>query len=104
MSGRMRHGWQKSRRSFLRIGSAAAGAVVLARRAAIAGESSPPAESDWTRAVGPGVVDRTYGQPSKFEKDVIRRNVPWLTATSQSSVSFTPLQSLDGIITPNGLF
>ena len=51
-----------------------------------------------------GVDDRPYGQPSEFEKDVIRRDVPWLTATEQSSVSFTPLQSLNCIITPNGLF
>ena len=33
----------------------------------------------------------------------IRRTVPWLTATPESSVSFTPLHELDGIITPNGL-
>ena len=34
---------------------------------------------------------------------VIRRDVEWLTASPQSSVSFTPLHELDGIITPNGL-
>lgn len=44
-----------------------------------------------------------YGVPSPFEKSVIRRNVPFLTPTAYSTVSFTPLQSLDGIITPNGL-
>ncbi len=46
---------------------------------------------------------RAYGLPSKYEKHVIRRTVPWLTATPESSVSFTPLHALDGIITPNGL-
>ncbi|MGA8820297.1 MAG: sulfite dehydrogenase [Xanthobacteraceae bacterium] len=99
-------GWDNSRRSFLRIGAAVAGGAVIgqAKRTAAAAENLPLAEPDWTRTVGPGVVDRPYGQPATFEKDVIRRNVPWLTATSQSSVSFTPLQSLDGIITPNGLF
>ena len=56
------------------------------------------------RKLGPGIVDRPYGQPSEFVKDVIRRNVPWLTATRESSVSFSPLQDLSGIITPNGLF
>ncbi len=44
-----------------------------------------------------------YGTPSKFEKHVIRRDVEWLTASRESSVSFTPLHALDGIITPNGL-
>src|SRR3546814_2465654 len=34
---------------------------------------------------------------------VVRRNVPWLTADPVSSVNFTPLHELDGIITPNGL-
>ncbi len=97
--------WRNSRRSFLRLGAAVAGGAVLVRTgSAAADESSPPADPDWTQATGPGVVDRPYGKPSEFEKDVIRRDVPWLTATQQSSVSFTPLQSLDGIITPNGLF
>ena len=27
----------------------------------------------------------------------------WLTASTESSVNFTPLQDLDGIVTPNGL-
>ncbi len=97
--------WPKSRRSILRIGAAMAGGAVLGPAAgAAAMASSPPGEPDWTEATGSGVVDQPYGKPSKFEKDVIRRNVPWLTATPESSVSFTPLQSLDGIITPNGLF
>ena len=46
---------------------------------------------------------RKYGKPSKHEAEVIRRDVSWLTATPQSSVSFTPLHELDGTITPNGL-
>lgn len=66
--------------------------------------TSPPADSEWSHTLGPGVDDSPYGVPSSFEKYVIRRNVPWLTATTQSSVSFTPLQSQPGIITANGLF
>jgi sulfane dehydrogenase subunit SoxC len=46
---------------------------------------------------------RAYGKPSKFEANVIRRDVEWLTASRESSVSFTPIHALDGIITPNGL-
>jgi sulfane dehydrogenase subunit SoxC len=34
---------------------------------------------------------------------VIRRDVPWLTSDSISSINFTPLHELEGIITPNGL-
>ena len=71
---------------------------------AAAEPSAPPADPDWSQSLGPGVVDRPYGKPSQFVKDVIRRNVPWLTATTQSSVSFTPLQHQTGILTANGLF
>ena len=41
--------------------------------------------------------------PSEFENNVIRRNVEWLTASTESSVNFTPIQDLEGIVTPNGL-
>ncbi|MEZ5832381.1 MAG: sulfite dehydrogenase [Dongiaceae bacterium] len=58
---------------------------------------------DWNRMLGDGVDARPYGSPSKFESGVVRRNVPWLTADPVSSVNFTPLHELDGIITPNGL-
>lgn len=78
----------------------------IARSAAVAAGivgNLPPAVPEWMRHLGDGVDVAPYGNPSKFERDVIRRNVPWLTATTQSSVSFTPLQDLDGIITPNGL-
>src|SRR5476649_1408720 len=80
---------------------AAAGATV---RPSFADNSKnlPPNVADWTRTLGDGVGVRAYGQPSKYEKDVVRRMVSWLTATPESSVSFTPLHALDGIITPNG--
>lgn len=86
---------------------AAAGAGLLAARAARADDPetpSPPADPPWSQQLGPGVDDRPYGQPSRYVKDVIRRNVPWLTATTESSVNFTPLQDQTGIITANGLF
>jgi sulfane dehydrogenase subunit SoxC len=91
-----------SRRRFLAgaAGLAAAGTAGIAR----ADEKNlPPHVAEWTRTLGEGVGARPYGMPSKFEKDVIRRTVPWLTATPESSVSFTPLHALDGIITPNGV-
>ncbi len=96
---------QNSRRSFLRIGGAMATGTMLGQaEGAAADDGAPPGEPAWSKEMGSGVVDRPYGQPAEFEKDVIRRDVPWLTATRQSSISFSPLQSLNGIITPNGLF
>ena len=63
----------------------------------------PPNVPDWTRTLGDGVATHPYGKPSKFEAHVVRRDVEWLTASRESSVNFTPLHALDGIITPNGL-
>jgi len=94
-----------SRRGFL--SSAAAGGAALAAGAnplqAANPENMAPNVPDWSRYLGAGVVDQPYGMPSEFEKQVIRRNVPWLTASTESSVSFTPIHELDGIITPNGV-
>ncbi|MCX7297911.1 MAG: sulfite dehydrogenase [Hyphomicrobiales bacterium] len=92
-----------SRRRFLTgaAGLAAAGAAGAAR--AENPKNLPPNVADWSKHLGDGVAVRPYGHPSKFEKDVIRRDVQWLTASRESSVSFTPLHELDGIITPNGL-
>jgi len=96
-----------SRRDLLRAGLATGGLLVAG--AAGAGPqkgnpaNQPPNVPDWTRNLGEGVAVRSYGKPSEFEKDIIRRDVEWLTASRESSVSFTPLHALDGPITPNGL-
>ncbi|ACI92313.1 sulfite-dehydrogenase [Afipia carboxidovorans OM5] len=82
----------------------AAGAALIDGRAARADDAAPPADNEWSQSLGAGVVDQPYGKPSAEQVDVIRRNVPWLTAGTESSISFSPLQSLHGIITPNGLF
>ncbi len=95
---------QSGRRAFLTLGAAVAGGAVFGNGIADAADSFPPNEPPWSLSPGPGVADRPYGQPSGYVKDVIRRNVPWLTATKESSVSFSPLQDLSGTITPNGLF
>ena len=91
-----------SRRRFLAgaAGLAAAGATGAAQAN---DKNLPPNVASWTKQLGEGVVSHPYGAPSKFEKDVVRRDVSWLTASRESSVSFTPLHELDGIITPNGL-
>lgn len=97
-----------SRRAFLRAGLAAGGAALGGNALTASQEpgnpaNQPPNVPDWSRVLGDGVAVRAYGTPSKYEAHVIRRDVSWLTATPESSVSFTPLHALDGIITPNGL-
>ena len=56
----------------------------------------------WAQQFGDGVDATPYGLPIRFEDDVIRRNVPWLTADVTSSINFTPIHALDGTITPQG--
>ncbi len=86
------------------VGAAFAGLpIARADKAPATDTLYPPGIPPWTRTLGAGVASVPYGMPSKYEKDVIRRTVPWLTPNPQASVSFTPLQDLHGIITPNGL-
>ncbi len=104
-----------SRRALLK--SAAAGGVTLAASATVTTGATTAAQAleketkenpittkqDWNQVLGDGVDANPYGKPSEYEKNVIRRSVPWLTASTESSINFTPLHELDGIITPNGL-
>ena len=101
---------RSGRRDFIRAAFAAAavGAATGARAQANpvpAGGSDPnivqlPAH---TKGLGQPVVTDGYGKPSRFEANVQRRQSPGLTQTTQASVSFAPLQSLFGIVTPSGL-
>ena len=97
-----------NRRRFLSAAGLAGAGAAIVSMPALAGESAKPDPmitevQDWERYLGDGVDKRPYGAPSKFEKNVIRRDVSWLTASPESSVNFTPLHELDGIITPSGL-
>jgi len=96
-----------SRRMVLKAGLALAGGAAggLASGSASAAEGDPAIleKKEWSQYPGDGVDARPYGTPSEFESGVVRRNVSWLTADPISSVNFTPLHELDGIITPNGL-
>lgn len=100
-----------ARRAFLRRaatfggGALAAGAVFGSGRAVAEdlGRNLPPNVPEWSRVLGAPILASPYGVPSKFESKIERRESPGLTRTPQSSVSFTPLQNLFGIITPSGL-
>lgn len=91
-----------TRRAFLSGGAALGGAALVAG-AARADDPAITEMQPWTNQLGEGVDARPYGHPSQYESQVVRRSVPWLTADPVSSVNFTPLHELDGIITPNGL-
>jgi sulfane dehydrogenase subunit SoxC len=93
-----------SRRTLL-TGALASGAGLAIAGAAPAAGGDPAITEiqNWNRVLGAGVDARPYGMPSPYETDVVRRSIGWLTADPRSSVNFTPLHSLDGTITPNGL-
>lgn len=106
MGDKQKPGALASRRQFLRAGfagGAAAAASTVAGTVLAAGDPLITEIQDWNRYPGDGVDAAPYGKPSKFESDVVRRNVPWLTSDAISSINFTPLHALDGIITPNGV-
>ena len=105
---------QQGRREFICRAFAAAGAAAampLIPAAQAAGPSIPPLEGDpnilelpaHTTGLGQPVASDGYGKPSKHEANVQRRQSPGLTQTTRASVSFAPLQSLFGIVTPSGL-
>lgn len=96
---------KRGRRDFIRGAFAAALAGGAATQVAAQGDGDPailklPAHST---GLGQPVATDGYGLPSKYEANVQRRQSPGLTQTNQASVSFAPLQSLFGIVTPSGL-
>jgi sulfane dehydrogenase subunit SoxC len=94
------------RRALLHSAVAAVSAASLpglAKSAANQTDASKEIElKPWTKTPGPGVGSSPYGMPSHFESDVVRRATDH-APTPLSSWSFTPLDRLTGIITPNGL-
>ncbi len=97
---------RRGRRGFLKGALAAAGgAMAAAARAqgSFPGESEILELPEHSKGLGQPVAARAYGQPSRFEKGLQRRESPGLTRVSASSVSFAPLQGMFGIITPSGL-
>ncbi|MBI1384609.1 MAG: sulfite dehydrogenase [Rhizobiales bacterium] len=100
-------GRHTTRRQVLKAGLGAGAALGVAAAAGHAGAAQgDPAILElpsWSTALGDGVAAAPYGKPSEHESHVVRRDVEWLTASRESSVNFTPLHELDGIITPNGL-
>jgi sulfane dehydrogenase subunit SoxC len=83
----------------MRRGSIALAAATVATGPARAAETDVP---PWMLEQGTPVDELPYGSPSPFEKSVVRRPHETLPFPTSASV-LTPLQDLEGIITPNGL-
>jgi sulfane dehydrogenase subunit SoxC len=103
---------RKGRRDFIRNAFAAAAAGAAVPVALAQGNPVPVEGGDpniltlpaHSVGLGQGVAQNDgYGKPSQYESGVQRRQSPGLTQTTQASVSFAPLQSLFGIVTPSGL-
>jgi sulfane dehydrogenase subunit SoxC len=100
---------RSGRRDFLRnaFAAAAAGAVATGAHSQSGakgdGDSNILNLPEHSKGLGQAVATEGYGKPSQYEANVQRRRSPGLTQTTQASVSFAPLQSLFGIVTPSGL-
>ena len=97
---------KNGRRDFIRKAFLAAGAAIAGSAAAQGRPAGDPAIlelPEWSTSLGMPVATHPYGMPSKYERGLVRRESPGLTRVGGSSVSFTPLQGLFGIITPSGL-
>lgn len=96
---------ETTRRHFLRGSAVVAGGTVLGAAASAAAETDnlPPNIPEWMKAPGGPTAGQPYGSPSPFEKGVVK-NISKSLKQYISASSRTPLQELDGIITPNGLF
>ena len=95
-------GLSRSRRRFFAGSAGLAAAGVLPTLARADRSAPPPLVPPWMQVQGRPVVSPAYGQPSSHEAAVVRIPFPG-TPTDTSAASLTPLQSLHGIVTPNGL-
>ncbi len=96
-------GINDQRRGFIKKSFLAAVGAVTADRAFSAPDPAIVNLPEHSKTLGKPVASRPYGVPSIYETSLQRRESPGLTRVSAASVSFAPLQSLFGIITPSGL-
>ncbi|GKQ49529.1 sulfite dehydrogenase [Bradyrhizobium sp. Ce-3] len=99
---------EASRRRFLQAGAALASGSAIAELVgspalAEQGNNLPPSVPEWMKAPGDPMGSQPYGTPSVHEKGVVK-NISKTLPQYISASGRTPLQELDGIITPNGLF
>ena len=85
------------------VASGVAGQQAVAETATTNAGNLPPSVPEWMKAPGDPMGSQLYGTPSPFEKNVVK-NISKKLPQYLSAAGRTPLQDLDGIITPNGLF
>jgi sulfane dehydrogenase subunit SoxC len=89
--------------------AAAAGNGLLHRRAFLGSAGAlgllaavpSAARPTWSQTPGRGMSG--YGSPSAYESDVVREGIASQPGTTGSGASRTPLEALNGTVTPNGL-
>ncbi len=98
----------RSRRLFLAQGGAVAGAMASGAVSAAsvgdakAAEPRPPGIAPWQTV--PGVPAGGYGQPSQFETSILRHVLkPYGDIAPGTGPTFSPIEALEGTITPSGL-
>ena len=101
-----KNGWH-TRRRFLAMTGAAAGAAVMGTRPSIAATNAasdnlPPNVPEWMKHEGQPLTWQPYTLPSKYESHVVRAGRGDQVMPGAGSVQ-SPLQHLRGMITPNGL-
>src|SRR4029453_17663316 len=90
------------RRFFLKQGIVLLGAGGLATASTLPAHAADPAPmSPWMQFPGAGMSG--YGSPATYESKVIRSRIESKPGTTGSGASRTPIEALDGMITPNGL-
>ena len=90
------------RRAFLTHGMVMIGAAgLIARSPGSAAAADPPDVPPWMQSPGAGMSG--YGVPAKYEGKVMRTGIDSKPGTTGSGASRTPLERLNGTITPSGL-
>ncbi|HHD79127.1 MAG TPA: sulfite dehydrogenase [Epsilonproteobacteria bacterium] len=102
---------QSSRRDFFKktaaysVSALAAASVMAPVKVKAEDDPAIIEEQPWATKWGEPVTYNLYGQPSPYESNVTRRTTELLSSGNmRASIAVTPIQDLNGIIVPNGLF
>jgi sulfane dehydrogenase subunit SoxC len=90
-----------SRRGFLKRAAGLLAATGVLARGTEAMAAEPPEVPPWMKGPGAGLSE--YGSPAKSESSVTRTFLRSQPGTTGSGASRTPIERLDGMLTPSGL-